>query len=595
VEKLIIATSFGFGAAVGFVPLCRLAAVRLDCVARPSADRWHRRPTPLLGGAAIFGSVAVGSIVFGIAGPLWVLLLTGALLFAVGVADDKITLKPATKLIAEIAVACVLLFFGYRLGWSQSLTFDALLTVVWIVGVTNAFNLLDNMDGLCAGVALIAGVTLLAGLDLASGVPQAIYLGLMIGALAGFLVFNFNPASIFMGDSGSLFIGLTFATLTLGGTFSGNQSSLFSVLTAPVLVLLIPIFDTTLVTIMRLLSGRPASQGGRDHSSHRLVAIGLSERRAVSVLWVLAALAGAMGWSLANGSPAWSIPVALLFVIAMVIFAVYLSHVRIYKDSNRILLRSGTVTPFVVNFMYKRRVAEVILDVLLVSLSYYAAYRVRFDNVEIQAYFSSFLQSLPIVLGVQMVAFFVAGVYRGVWRHFGLMDGVVMVKGVLAGTVAIVLTLLYLFRFDNYSRGVFVIYAALLMLTHMASRASFRLIGEFVRRRRKGAHQLVIYGAGDGGSMAVRELLGNPENDYCMRGFIDDDETKQGSRIQGYRVLGGYNKLVSLIEAGAVDSVVVSTQQIPLKRMRDLKMLCADRGVALCRLDFRLEHLVAVS
>ena len=594
-EQLIAAVVFGFAAAVGLVPACRLVAHRLNCVARPSGDRWHKQPTPLLGGAAIVAAVGLGSVVFGVAGPLWLLLLSGGLIFVVGVTDDLFSLKPSTKLIAEIAIASVLLFFGYRLEWSSSLTLDALLTVVWIVGVTNAFNLLDNMDGLCAGVAIIAGVTLLAGLDYTAGTPHALYVALMIGGLAGFLVYNLNPASIFMGDSGSLFVGLTFATVTLGGTFSGNQSGLFSVLTAPVLLLLIPIFDTTLVTVLRLMSGRSASQGGRDHSSHRLVAIGLSERRTVSVFWTLAALAGAISLSLANGSAAWSAPVALLFVIAMVIFAVYLSRVRVYQDTDQLLLRKGSITPYVVKFMHKRRVAEVILDVALVSLAYYAAYRVRFDNQEIQFYFATFMQSLPIVLGVQMVAFFVVGLYRGVWRLFGLMDGVVIVKGAALGTVGIVLSLLYLFRFTNYSRGVFIIYASLLILLQLGSRASFRLISEFVRRRRGDGERLLIYGAGDGGSIAVRELLGNPDHHYRMLGFIDDDDTKRGNRIQGYPVLSGYQGLISLIEGGAVDRVIISTRSVPLIRVRDLEKLCADRGVALSRLDFRLEHLVAVS
>jgi UDP-GlcNAc:undecaprenyl-phosphate GlcNAc-1-phosphate transferase len=591
---MIAALLFGFAATVALVPLCRLIAWRLNCVARPSGDRWHKQPTPLLGGAAIFAAVGIGAAVVDVAAPLWPLLLTGALIFIVGVTDDTLSLKPSTKLIAEIALASMFLFFGYRLGWSSSLIVDSLLTMVWIVGVTNAFNLLDNMDGLCAGVAIIAGVTLVAGLDPAGNTPQALYVALMIGALAGFLVYNFNPASIFMGDSGSLFVGLTFATVTLGGTFGSNQSSLFSILTAPVLLLLIPIFDTTLVTIMRLLSGRKPSQGGRDHSSHRLVAIGLSERRAVSVLWTLAALAGAIGWSLTR-NPAWSAPVAILFVIAMVIFAVYLSRVRVYQDTDKLLLRAGSITPFVVRFMHKRRVAEVILDVSLVSLAYYWAYRVRFDNQAVQAYLSVFLQSLPIVLGLQMVAFFVVGVYRGVWRLFGLMDGVVIAKGVAMGTVGIVLTLLYLFRFANYSRGVFIIYGALLMLMVSGSRASFRLINEFVRRRRGGRERLMIYGAGEGGSVAVRELLGNPDHDYRMLGFVDDDETKRGSRIHGYPVLSDYDGLVALIEGGAVDRVIISTHRIPVKLVRELEAVCAERGVALSRLDFRLEHLIAVS
>ncbi len=152
-----------------------------------------------------------------------------------------------------------------------------------------------------------------------------------------------------------------------------------------------------------------------------------------------------------------------------------------------------------------------------------------------------------------------------------------------------------LYRFENYSRGVFVIYAALLLLLLLASRASFRLLSEFVHRRRGDGDRLLVYGAGEGGAITVRELLNNRDHPYRMLGFIDDDFVKRGSRIQGYPVLSGYEGLVSLIDGGAVDRVVISTRKIPLSRVRDLEQLCAERGVALSRIDFKLEHLVAVS
>jgi UDP-GlcNAc:undecaprenyl-phosphate GlcNAc-1-phosphate transferase len=142
------------------------------------------------------------------------------------------------------------------------------------VGVTNAFNLLDNMDGLCAGIGLIVAASLLAALLQSGNEAGAAYIVILMGALSGFLVYNFNPASIFMGDTGSLFIGLTLSSMALEPN-AGGGSGVISIVGAPVLLLLIPIFDTTLVTVLRLLSGRKASQGGRDHSSHRLVAVGL--------------------------------------------------------------------------------------------------------------------------------------------------------------------------------------------------------------------------------------------------------------------------------------------------------------------------------
>ena len=240
-------------------------------------------------------------------------MLTAAAIFIVGLVDDVLSLKPATKLIAQIGLASALLVFGYRLNWLESMTLDLLLTLVWIVGMTNAFNLLDNMDGLCAGIAMIVGAALM--IDLLPGAAgtlmssQARYLAILLGATGGFLVYNFHPASIFMGDSGSLLLGFSFAAVTLSsGRQTPGRSDVLSIVAAPVLVLLIPIFDTTLVTLSRWFSGRRASQGGRDHSSHRLVAIGLSERRAVALLWMLAAVGGGLGVALdrfTRASPRW--------------------------------------------------------------------------------------------------------------------------------------------------------------------------------------------------------------------------------------------------------------------------------------------------
>ena len=583
-----------FAAALLLVPLCRSIAVRLGCVASPKADRWNRRETALLGGVAIAVVVLGGSLTLRPFADIAVLVATGAGIAAFGLLDDLFTLRPATKLVAQIAMASACVFFGARLHWVHSLTLDAMLTLIWIVGVTNAFNLLDNMDGLATGIGLIVSATLLTGfIQGGHPGPHADFLGLMLGALSGFLVYNFNPASIFMGDSGSLFIGLTLATVALEPS-AGQRSGpgVLAVIGAPLMVLLIPIFDTILVTVMRLLQGRSPAQGGRDHSSHRLVAIGLSERTAVGVLWTLAGLGGVLAIALRTVPAATVAPLAVIFLLAMVIFAVYLARVRVHGDLSETQLASGRFTPFVVDFMYKRRAAEVLLDFCLVPLSYYAAYRLRFEGPDFVTFFPRFLSSLPIVVGLQIPALFVVGGYRGVWRYFGLMDGVVFAKGVALGTAAIVVAIVYLFRFEAYSRGVFIIYAALLMLSLCGSRASFRLISEFVKRRRAG-RRLVIYGSGDGGALVVRELLGSKDAQYSMVGFIDDDTSKHKMRVHGFPVLGGGDHLVLLLAADAVDEVVISIRNFDTAKVQGLEDLCEQHGVMLRRVRFRFEEVVA--
>jgi UDP-GlcNAc:undecaprenyl-phosphate GlcNAc-1-phosphate transferase len=592
--QLVLTYLVAFGAAIALVPLCRFIAIRAGYVAAPKADRWHRRHTALLGGVAIGVIVLTGGWLIDTTGQLRILLIAGTGVFLLGLTDDLIGLKPSTKLVIEIAVASTLVYFGYRLHWSESLTLDSILTLLWVVGLSNAFNLLDNMDGLCAGIAfIVAGALLVAVLE-SGNAAAASYLLILMGAVSGFLIYNFNPASIFMGDTGSLFIGLTLSAVALepAAGAAGGGSGVLSIVAAPLLLLLIPIFDTTLVTVLRLLSGRSPSQGGRDHSSHRLVAVGLPERTAVMVLWTLAALGALIALELQLSDSGLGGPAAGALILAMVIFAVYLSRVKVYDEADPALISAGKITPFVDNLMHKRRAAEVMLDLCLVVLSYNVAYRLRFEGPEYAANFPQFLNSLPIVIGVQIVTLLAVGTYRGVWRYFGLMDGVIFAKGVALGTVGIVTMLVFVYRFENYSRGVFVIYAALLLLALNGSRASFRLMSEFVRRRRSG-DRLIVYGAGDGGATVIRELQNDEHRRYRVLGFIDDDARKQRLRVLGHPVLGGFETLEVLAREQAVDAVVLSVRHLDAQHLRRIEELCAANGIALSRLHFRLEQVVA--
>jgi UDP-GlcNAc:undecaprenyl-phosphate/decaprenyl-phosphate GlcNAc-1-phosphate transferase len=589
-----------FVASLGLVPVCRAVALRLNLVSVPREDRWNKRPVAMFGGVAVaivvFGGAAIGGLVPHI--PL--LLGAAALTFGVGLTDDIVRLKPATKLIAQIAVASLFLAGGYRLNWVGGLTVDTLLTVVWLVGITNAFNLLDNMDGLCGGIALIAGLSLLLDL-LPSTAPNttaffdARFLALLLGGVAGFLVYNFHPASVFLGDSGSLLIGLSFGALTLSAPHQASgRSDVLSIVAAPVVTLLIPIADTALVTVSRWLSGRAASEGGRDHSSHRLVAMGLSERVAVVVLWAIAAIGGCIALVVRYYAQTWSIPLAIGFVLFLTIFAVYLGRIRVYSEGDVRVPRGRAFTPIVVEMMHKRRVAEVLLDFCLIALAYYAAYRLKFEAEAFLYNFTTFYRSLPLVVSVQLIAFFVVGVYRGVWRYFGLMDAVVVAQGVALGAVSTIVALLFATRFFSYSRTVFAIYTILLLLLMILSRASFRLIGEFLHRQRDGSQRLIIYGGGSDGAIALSEVRqGN--NAYRILGFVDDDREQLRTRIHGYPVLGGYDYLIAQLERHTVDAVVISCRTVQPEQLQRIERLCADASIALFRLKVDLRPVLGDS
>lgn len=592
--RLLFDWIVAFAASLALTPVCRLVAVRLGYVALPKEDRWNKHATPLFGGVAIVAStVAVTAMLEPLRGD-WPLLGCAAAIAAFGFADDILSLKPSTKLIAQVIVASALLFAGYRLNWIDSLVGDAMLTLFWIVGITNAFNLLDNMDGLCAGVALIAGASLLA-ISIPNGLTNgSTYLVALLGATAGFLVYNVNPASIFMGDTGSLFLGLSLAALTLSTAPQRSAGKeLLPVVAGPVLLLLIPIFDTSLVTILRLLSRRKPSQGGRDHTSHRLVAIGLSERQSVRVLWTLAALGGSISLLLTIHR-AWGLIVGLLFLLAMAIFAVYLAHIRVYENADLTVFRGQTLTPIVANFMYKRRVAEVLLDLFLIPLAYYMAYRLRFERSLFGSNYQFFLTSLPVVIAAQLAALFVVGAYRGTWRHFGLMDAVVFAKGVVLGTACAVLVILYAYRFENYSRSVFVIYAALLMLLLAGTRGSFRLVGEFIHRRQSDGSRCIVYGLEGANLATIRQAFGEG-TPLKIVGFVDDNPAHERRRLGGYPVLGGFDALLALVCTDAVDCVVLNTSLVDVDRLLRLQTDCQAHNVDLLRLHIHLKPLSAVS
>ena len=580
--------SFVFAGAVSaaFVPALRLAVPGLKRGTSVGAASAMRTPPLAVGGAAIMATLLVCAASIGALGSASVLAGCSLAVFAFGSLSEAKRLKPSTKLVALIMVASAFLFFGLRLHWSASLTADSLLTIVWVVAVTGAFHLLDNMDGLCAGIALIAGTAFLMTvlpLDAYGVAPErAQYVVILLGAIAGFLPYNVHPAKARLGEGGSMLIGLNMAAMTLQ-IAPGRGSDLLSIVAVPLLVLLIPILDGIVAALSSILSGTPQTESVP--SSHRLVAIGLSERAAVGVLWLLAAISGTIAVVAGQTGLAITGFIAAMFTIGMALFALYLVRVRIHDQSERDAL-AGTIVPLGIAWGYRRRLVEVLLDLLLVSIAYYGAYRLRFEGLEFRDNFDYFLRSFAVVLGMQMLMLLVVGAYRGLWRYFSLSDVLTFASGVFLGVVTSQAVILYLYRFQGYSASVFIIYGMMLIILLVGSRASFRSFSELARRLRPSGRRLVIYGAGDAGALAVRHLLADPRGAYRILGFADDDVMKRNVRVYGYRVIGGYDHLVGMIMAGELDAVAVTAEG---PDTAGLASLCAAHGVSLhrMRIDWR--------
>ncbi|MFQ5615074.1 MAG: MraY family glycosyltransferase, partial [Anaerolineales bacterium] len=309
------------------VPVVRHLSLQLGRVASPRKDRWHKKPTPISGGVGMFFAFA-GSLLFthGETEIRWGLLAGSAIMFGLGFYDDLKPLTPPAKMTGQILAAAVVVFSGYTTGFFSSALPNILITIVWLVMITNAINLLDNMDGLAGGISLIAA-GFISFFFWRSHSPELLLLSLaMAGAILGFLVFNFPPASIFMGDSGSLFLGFTLAALAIART--PQASNVFAVMSVPTLIFLLPILDTTLVTFTRILRGQSPVQGGRDHTSHRLVAFGLSERQAVLVLYAIALAAGVVGAAIESLDYSLSLVLIPVIVLFFALLAAYLGRLK---------------------------------------------------------------------------------------------------------------------------------------------------------------------------------------------------------------------------------------------------------------------------
>jgi UDP-GlcNAc:undecaprenyl-phosphate/decaprenyl-phosphate GlcNAc-1-phosphate transferase len=570
-------------------PAARAIGRRAGLYATPTDDRWHRVPIPATGGPALFAALVISIVGSGHGWPLWPLFLSTLVMFASGLVDDVRAIGPAAKLVCQVVGAALLLYFAPALDMTGSPVLDLVLALLWMVGITNAFNLLDNIDGLAAGVAAIVGAFACATFALDGGGalhPLVVAAAALVGTSVGFLLYNFQPASIFMGDSGSQFLGSFIAGLTLVAA-PAMKTHVVPVAFVPVVLLLIPIFDTTFVTLTRRLAGRSAFVGGRDHTSHRLVALGIGERRAVVVLYALATLGGFVALGLRVLPLPIAVALVVLYVVLLTALGVYLGHIRTSRsggdDAPEHLLPTELTNRY--------RVIEVLLDTVLVATSYYLAFSVRFRGPEFAHFLPYFTRSLPIVVCIQLSALWASGKYRQVWRTLGPTELMNLLWGFSVGVGASVITVLYVYRFEGYSRSVFAFDAVMLVVLIGGARVGVAALDDYLRQRRSRGRIALVYGAGMGGALAVRELLQNHELGMRPVGFIDDDPGKRRLRVDGVPVLGTIDRLEEILREEQVATLVVSIRDLSLERLERACQVCEARGVDVRRMRFAIDEV----
>lgn len=330
VERYIIA--FMAALAVSFIttPYIKKLALKIGAIDVPKDERRvHDKPIPRLGGLAIY--IAFAAVILALVpySPKMIGILAGATVIVIlGVVDDIRPLPSKLKLLVQVAAAVILVASGVRVEWVTN-PFDNVdgmaylsyfsypISIFWVVGVTNTLNLIDGLDGLAAGIASIASLSLLA-VSVMNGHPVVvIYTAALAGAAIGFLPYNFNPAKIFMGDTGSTFLGFVLAAISIEGAIKGAATLAIAI---PILALGLPIFDTTFAIIRRAVNGKPIMEADRGHLHHRLLALGLSQRQVVFTLYAVSAFLGLGAIVITQDNPVKSIAV-VGFVIATMVLA----------------------------------------------------------------------------------------------------------------------------------------------------------------------------------------------------------------------------------------------------------------------------------
>jgi UDP-GlcNAc:undecaprenyl-phosphate/decaprenyl-phosphate GlcNAc-1-phosphate transferase len=612
------------GLALLLTPLTAALARWVGAVDEPEQRRVHTGRIPRLGGLAVFaafvGAIGLGlladrlflDVFWGNKWP-WGWLLGGALVVvACGAADDVWTLGPLPKLCFQIVAGTMVLAAGRGItlitnpltGMSTELGLLAVpLTILWVVGITNAFNLIDGLDGLAVGVALIASGTLFL-VSLAGGrVEVALLAAALAGALAGFLYYNFNPASVFLGDCGSLLVGYLLSVLSIQASQKGATAV---VILVPILALGLPIMDALLAMIRRLLRAlrvvRPDDErneyrflvvgpaalfrADRDHIHHRLLALGLTHRRAVFLLYAVCIGLGVLAFLAVSVRGANTAVMVGLVGIA--------SYVGVRKLGYREVevLRRGTLLPLFELPVFSRRLFHACVDAGFVATAYAAALLATSPGAWDHGVRDYLLGTMIVFVTLKLGVFVALGLYQRSYRYTGVTDMIALLKAVVVAELAAVAVVAVLYGLPHRALPALLLDWYFTATLVIGARVSFKLLEAMAQAHGEAAASpVLIYGSGAGGTALLREIEQNPKLGYRAVGFVDDSLALRGRSINGVPVLGGVEDLYELIPRHGVREVIVSTPNVHPEHMDRVATACRLGGVQLRRFRIALEEV----
>lgn len=583
---------------------------------QPNHRKVHKEPIARLGGLAIFVSFALTLFLTHLLFPevgestgilpfkLMILLASLVLVLILGIFDDIYSLHPIQKVIVQVIAASMIYAAGFRISaithpFSSGLLelgiFDYPATILWIIGITNAINLIDGLDGLASGVSIIAALTIFAISLLAGDLVTASVVLILVGSLLGFLPYNFNPAKIFLGDSGSLFIGFTLSVLSIESSTKGSTAI---AILAPILALGLPIMDTLLSMVRRFLksvsfSRADGTQTGpfssifvpdREHIHHRLIARGISHRNVVLLLYLVSCFfgIGAFAVTLTNNFGA-SI---VLFVVAIVAFVGV--HQLRYREMA--VLRNGALLPLYSHPLAHTRSFQALIDMVFVVLSFIGAYSLQADPATLAE--KPLTAFVVVACVVQSATLFMTGMYRSSLFYLGIGDIIQAIKSVFLATLSLAAAFMLfpqarslvnvpLMMFDFY----------ILISLVLGARMSYQVLRYVFRRESTSGKKVLIYGADADGILTLQRILNDDELDVTPIGFLDDRPEVEGKQINGYPVFGGHWKLERILRKHEIAEIFISSDIALTEVAKRLKRLARIHKIALRQFHTRLESV----
>jgi UDP-GlcNAc:undecaprenyl-phosphate/decaprenyl-phosphate GlcNAc-1-phosphate transferase len=589
--KLAIAAISAFIAALALIPAARAIGLRFDITARRGGRTDSDERVAVFGGFAIVGAILLALAITD-ALPRWIAVSIVAL-WILGAVDDARELRPYQKFAGQLLIASVVAFALPHFHFTPWLGLDLALEVLWLVGTSNAFNLIDGIDGLAAGSGIVIALTLAAIGALHGSTRLALAALAVAGGLGGFLVFNFPPATIFMGDAGALSVGMLLGAMALeAGALAINSRVTKYVF--PILVMLVPLLDTAIVSATRVATGNRISRHGVDHSHHRLLSLGLSERATDFVCWSVAAVGAMLALAASLLPHLYLIALLPWFAVAMATIALYMMDLT-FESQPPGLVHGYVkgVARFILAVSYKRRAAEALIDSALIAAAYFGAYMLR-HNFRVEEWeLAGMIRSLPAVWLATYAAFAVTGIYRGIWRYTGLSDGIRFANGaVLAGIFLVAASTMLPI---SLSGSILVLFVILLFNLLIVTRSSFQSIRKGLMLLADAGQRVLVVGTGRMGSAAVGYLYAEHRRGFRLVGFLDDDATGRGAgEIGDQRVLGRLADIGSIYRDSPFDRVLIASDSIAAESVANLRRFAAANGIAVHRFTIRMDEIGAI-